>query len=977
MGYRAPSAEEVYRYVFRLDRYSRSLTDGFSLSIIFVNDDSPVCQDLISHYFVDLCHRTADRIRIIFFSELPEAYFEDIARRMNSNSYSAERLRENGLLNQVIEEMPRFYRSDGYYIREEILNDFFEALHWRNYNEVDFFLSRISGIFGPRYADALYRLVRQHRDSPDRNRNIEADIHQLIVEMQGRTRRDRFRRMYDDHWRDLTPDFMVPIDAPERTRELSFDAKNNTAMPGVGESMRFAARLGIGRYVPCFVFFTDIGELTIDVFPVGNLSAHEAYEQIRYWIDHFYQGNQVSLNRWNQAEKDIISFINFINQPLTDIKNWVDKSERLWNELRSVAQAIVKLCKLGQETADYKPLINNLSTSSYRGDRILSNCRSRLESISYKREKHRIEQENLEVVINKLKTASISTQMYDEFLLEMSQSLTPEAAKILEEEAKLIKQLKKSNLEHLKPIKSFHQLFHWWGNVRQYIPSFTKFREAYKKQPGSHTQFNKSLKSKYTVFIASIFDLPFSDTQEIFLEKAKPLCDESDIDFSKYSLQLTQFFTQLHTGVPRWIDVTNLKISVLVPFQSRDRISLNTVMAKIGDEHPIHQMIRDRMTVKQKQQKEKLVSEFENLVAQCRDQVLTELIKLRKELLDVSAEEIEVYSACLRDMYDLRNTIEKELIDLASSSSSLGNSLRLVEPKDIKHFLDLLNEYREAINEFVYPYKKDRRVQQVNVNQPFPKIFELKLREDLLNTSQTRYRELEEELEETISNTKRGSNLLQSIQQMSETVIPKARLASEILKIKQAANPLERLGETLYELNDQELRIISNSIAKLDAVVETRDEVINIILAIVGLLPARELATHRQYASRPINLEVTTMTEQSKNVEVEMNFHAPVTGATGKNEGVININISEQKQTLAEVANEIQKLLKQLEETNPSATEPEQVAYVDVTVQPGLKQRTIAALRAGGETAIDEFFLENKYLKVGKAVVKAWLQPSS
>lgn len=130
-------------------------------------------------------------------------------------------------------------------------------------------------------------------------------------------------------------------------------------------------------------------------------------------------------------------------------------------------------------------------------------------------------------------------------------------------------------------------------------------------------------------------------------------------------------------------------------------------------------------------------------------------------------------------------------------------------------------------------------------------------------------------------------------------------------------------------------------------------------------------------AAQPINVELKAMIEQSKSVEVEMNFHAPVTGATGKNEGVININVSEQKQTLAEAANEIQKLLKQLEETNPSATEPEQLAYLDVAVQPSLKQRTIAALRAGGETAIDEFFLENKYFKVGKAIAKAWLQPSS
>lgn len=85
---------------------------------------------------------------------------------------------------------------------------------------------------------------------------------------------------------------------------------------------------------------------------------------------------------------------------------------------------------------------------------------------------------------------------------------------------------------------------------------------------------------------------------------------------------------------------------------------------------------------------------------------------------------------------------------------------------------------------------------------------------------------------------------------------------------------------------------------------------------------------------------------------------------------------SEPKQTLAEAAEEIQQLLEQLEKTNPQATEPQQVAYIDI-VKPDLKKRAVAALKEGGETAIEEFFLENKYLKVVKAVVKGWLNASS
>lgn len=87
-------------------------------------------------------------------------------------------------------------------------------------------------------------------------------------------------------------------------------------------------------------------------------------------------------------------------------------------------------------------------------------------------------------------------------------------------------------------------------------------------------------------------------------------------------------------------------------------------------------------------------------------------------------------------------------------------------------------------------------------------------------------------------------------------------------------------------------------------------------------------------------------------------------------------NITQKPLSLAEAAVEIQKLLEQLEKTNPTATESEQIAYVNIATKPELKQRAIAALQQGGETALDEFVLENKYLKVVKAIAKGWLQPN-
>ena len=61
-----------------------------------------------------------------------------------------------------------------------------------------------------------------------------------------------------------------------------------------------------------------------------------------------------------------------------------------------------------------------------------------------------------------------------------------------------------------------------------------------------------------------------------------------------------------------------------------------------------------------------------------------------------------------------------------------------------------------------------------------------------------------------------------------------------------------------------------------------------------------------------------------------------------------------EEQDLAEAALEIQRLLKQLEETNPIATEAEQKAFVTAAIPPTLRQRAVGALQSGGKAAVVE-----------------------
>ncbi|MDZ8189903.1 MAG: pentapeptide repeat-containing protein [Nostoc sp. ChiSLP02] len=132
----------------------------------------------------------------------------------------------------------------------------------------------------------------------------------------------------------------------------------------------------------------------------------------------------------------------------------------------------------------------------------------------------------------------------------------------------------------------------------------------------------------------------------------------------------------------------------------------------------------------------------------------------------------------------------------------------------------------------------------------------------------------------------------------------------------------------------------------------------------------------RQQATIPINVEHIIMSEIYNND----NKGANIGNFANKNEDNARqqanqyIHLSEQKQTLAEAAAEIQKLLKQLQQKNPTATQAEQIAYVNDETTPSWKRRTIGALQGLSETAIEEF-LDNPYINIGKAIIKGWLKP--
>ncbi|NET63358.1 MAG: HEAT repeat domain-containing protein [Moorea sp. SIO1G6] len=82
----------------------------------------------------------------------------------------------------------------------------------------------------------------------------------------------------------------------------------------------------------------------------------------------------------------------------------------------------------------------------------------------------------------------------------------------------------------------------------------------------------------------------------------------------------------------------------------------------------------------------------------------------------------------------------------------------------------------------------------------------------------------------------------------------------------------------------------------------------------------------------------------------------------------------EKNQTLSEAAAEIQGLLKQLEQSNPNATDLEKTAFVNIAIPASTKQRLLSALESGGKEALREL-LDNPYVNVGMAIVEGWQNP--
>ena len=124
---------------------------------------------------------------------------------------------------------------------------------------------------------------------------------------------------------------------------------------------------------------------------------------------------------------------------------------------------------------------------------------------------------------------------------------------------------------------------------------------------------------------------------------------------------------------------------------------------------------------------------------------------------------------------------------------------------------------------------------------------------------------------------------------------------------------------------------------------------------------------------------MTINESQSDTINQSGNFGIGVNKGEVRTEKLAGTINEAQPKSLAETAAEIQQLLKQLEESNPTNTTAGQMAVATQAIEivesnPTLKQRVVGALQSAGTEAFKEA-LDNPVANILVAAFEGWTKP--
>jgi hypothetical protein len=643
MGYHAPDANDVYRYMFRLDPYSEGrLSDGFGWSILFVNDSSSACKEFLLRYGADLCHRTADRIRFVFFSGLDTSDTQKLAEQANS--------RGGGFLSRIISA----------------------AAEWA-------------------YPRERYDWER-------------------------------------DQWDRFRPDAFRPLDSVEKLdHHLDMECEIHSAMPGSREALRFAQRLGIGRFVPCFIMFSDIGTPAVRLFPVGHYTPDQVFSRLRTWIDSFYEVNNAVLSHWADVESAIQEACGRFRTPIDKVEQWKRERAERWQALQRLSGHLTRLAHASPNST----LLEEMSVDrklpwEMRG--LISSCTTHLESC----ERQQAEADGVKCWIEKVLLMSADPpnvmRELSDFRHRHGDNLPKSAKPLLREAVKVFTAI-------TIPLAPERQLLDWWRSEYGRPPSKNRYDKhrsswvSYSKAKHGETAFGRVaeiLRDEFAVILQTALAQPVSQTperaaSEVLAELGSYLGVRPDDaswedSVSHYRKILTDYFMALKTHTPSWIVAFGSLPSSALCWG--DCIPTVEKRQEIGRDHCLEKLpLLNSLLRKVTLEWDLLVEGTEAARREQQQWALTELSEeLHQWVSSASLLDTDKHSAWLALISSLsmmRHDMEEQVFAEGKALASTLYPGEVFSKKDASQLLRLLDDYDAAVASLRFPFETDPEVLRV------------------------------------------------------------------------------------------------------------------------------------------------------------------------------------------------------------------------------------------------------------------------
>lgn len=639
------------------------------------------------------------------------------------------------------------------------------------------------------------------------------------------------RRRYDwerGDWDAFRPESFHPLDSQERiNRHLSMECEINSAMPGSEESLKLAQKLGIGRFVPCFLLFSDIGNPTVRLFPVAHQRPEQIFDRLRSWIDSFYEINNATLSRWAEIEQRIKDACEKFQTPIRQVDQWKAERQERWQSLQRLSQHLKRLTD-GSPSIQSLKEINGDWNLAWETRKLIEPFLDRFEEAERKQKFAK----DLSDLVSQLR-ATTNPLIIQSALLQFrernGEKLSGSLEGLFKEATSAFKPAK------LRPPKS--QIWEWWGSEFGRPLSrnrHSKYRAAWADR--SKAKYGLSavgevagiLKDEYelilrTAFAQTVSCVPEQAAEETINNLAAHLdVQPNDLSWNEgvasYRKLLVEYFANLKSHAPSWIIDMGSRLSPVLCWG--DCVPLHDQRQAAGLKQCLNYLPRlNNLTMDYESGWDATVCKIETQWQEQQRQSTSKLTEAIDEWISsaslVDSDRQSTWLTLVSTLSRARRDLEDKIFESAKNDVSAPYPGKKFSRNDAANLLRLLEEYDRSIRSIKYPFETDREVLTVALETSLPAATGIAPEKPLQSAAER----AKAELTDAVQAAEKSVDQWDGVKQEASKWNPVGMLCASL---DQVLNE-RRFGEVLVELDIKSRKHVNDSLATQPQVVHLLD----------------------------------------------------------------------------------------------------------------------------------------------------------